>query len=114
MLKNFIFKIRNNLIISKTDKGNCIVILDNHQYISLSNAILTEPEFSKISRNPLPSYINLLNKTCKNTFPTIKKLYQILKIIPMSKNPLIQTLYTFSKIHKPTLYMRPIVRFYKS
>ncbi|XP_043921738.1 histamine H3 receptor-like [Protopterus annectens] len=99
-----------NIRIMKPDKGSGIVIVDNNDYISYMNAMLTENTYSEISRNE----INIAHKRIDTTL--FDMLYQgevdehewrFLQ----NEFPVISGIFGIPKIHKglDNLNFRPIV-----
>src|SRR5436190_23022811 len=66
----------NNLILSKADKGNSIVILDKSNYLVKVNDFINNGNISELKSDPTPSFqlkLRLLLKNCE-TFINKKKI----------------------------------------
>jgi hypothetical protein len=96
------------------DKGNCVVVMDKHEYrekaLSLLNnrntySILKSDHTGKTQR-VLNAMLLLLRKSNIISQATDKKLY--------SSDGLSPRFYGLPKIHKPEIPLRPIVSFVKS
>lgn len=103
----------HNIILSKADKGNCIVLLDKNLYIEKVENFLTLQDFSPIPNNPTIAFFASLKKTLSITNETLKffnsdksKLYSM-----NSQTPL---LYGLPKIHKENCPIRPVVSYSNS
>lgn len=97
---------QKNLVITKADKGNTVVILDKDNYIRRTENMLNDEAFKLLKKDPLNKYKKQVNdclKACNNIIADSEKKH--LKI----NNPKIPKLYTLPKIHKPGDKMRPIV-----
>lgn len=109
-LKNIKSKIKHdNLIVSKADKGNCLVILDRVEYVHKVESFLTENNFKNIETCPL-------NKFIKKTKTYIKVCDNLLKEFNapknlISSNPAMPRLYGLPKIHKDGIPIRPVVSY---
>ncbi|XP_050515797.1 uncharacterized protein LOC126890693 [Diabrotica virgifera virgifera] len=109
-LKSIKLKISSqNLIFSKADKGNCLVILDQDSYNNKVSSFLEENHFTLIPTDPSKRFIGKLKDN-------IKKYSEFLSDheAPYHKlpgNPLIPRLYGLPKIHKVGIPIRPVVSF---
>ena len=95
-----------DLIITKADKGNVIVIMNKEDYIDRTEKMLEDTVYQKINKSPLNKCVSEVNevlKTIKLIIPETDMRW--LKV----SNPKVAKLYTFPKIHKPGEKMRPIV-----
>lgn len=110
IIKSISSKVKdNNLIITKADKGSCLVILDKIDYINKVETFLSQNNFTIVANNPLPKFVNLTKqyiKTCLDLFTLYNKKYNL---IP--SNPMMPRLYGLPKIHKPGVPIRPVVSF---
>lgn len=105
--------ISNNLIISKADKGNCLVILDKPDYVNKVNNFLSSEDFSQINFNPIDKFMTKFKKTIKNTHDSIIFFNSNkFKLTPI--NPLTPRLYGLPKIHKLNVPIRPVVSYCNS
>ncbi|CAH2094625.1 unnamed protein product [Euphydryas editha] len=101
--------IDNDLIISKADKGNAVVILKRTDYQNKVNEVISGEEFSKLSSDPTNKYaaeVRLSVNKSKHIFPknTSKQ-----NVIQMNTNAPI--LYGLPKIHKDNIPIRPVVSY---
>ena len=96
---------RQNVTISKADKGNSIVILDRCEYLRRMELLLSDSKYSELSSNPL-------NKMKAEVNDVLKKYCNIIDKSTMWKlknsNPQVPRMYGLPKIHKPKDNMRPI------
>lgn len=104
----------NNLILTKADKGNSVVILHKHHYDEKVLKFITENQFTVI--NPkFPTFIKTVNSVLKNCTLTISKslAYQL-----SANNTIIPRLYGLLKVHKSDNFtempIRPVVSFTNS
>lgn len=104
---------KDNLVICKADKGNCVVILDKSSYIEKTSSFLNSQDFELLSKNPLNSYSALLRKSLK-THTDFFKTYQVFPSSLISTNPSTPRLYSLPKIHKKEFPIRPVVSFMNS
>lgn len=103
----------NNLIVSKADKGNCIVIMDKILYLDKVEDFLSSDDFSSITTNPTPSFFIYLKKILSITNDTLNFLNSDKsKLYPM--NPQTPLLYGLPKIHKANIPIRPVVSYSNS
>lgn len=95
----------NDITISKADKGNGVVILDNDEYLRRMDLMLEEGDYTLLSTNPL-------NKMKTKVDEVLKKYSCILGRSTIwqlkNSNPQVPRLYGLPKIHKPGQQMRPI------
>ena len=102
----------NNIVITKPDKGNGVVILNRADYTSKMKSILDdETKFKLLTSDPLKSTLKQENKL-RNFLKELKKeniitqeLYD--KLNPIGSKPGI--LYGLPKIHKANVPLRPIL-----
>ena len=109
---------RNDIVISKPDKGNGIVILDKDVYISLleSASVQDTTKFREVSREqprrvgrPSKFYHPLLERE-KHTEKLLTACLPMKLAKELSpKGSRLAHLYGLPKTHKPTLTMRPIL-----
>lgn len=89
----------NNLIVTKADKGNCVVVLDIIQYQEKVLEFLGSPSFKCLSSSPLDKFITKLKATINLTQPSFSVFgFNKYKFTPI--NPSIPKLYGLPKIHK--------------
>ncbi|XP_072389651.1 uncharacterized protein [Diabrotica undecimpunctata] len=109
LLKSIKQKIdRDSLVLSKADKGNCVVILEQTQYIEKVESFLSDNSFVVLEKNPLNTFINKTKAMVKLFNDTITK-YNNRKLIV--SNPITPRLYGLPKIHKHNCPIRPVVSF---
>lgn len=94
----------NDIIISKADKGNNIVIMDKSDYIHRMNLMIESSNNEILVKNPLTAMISEVNKTLNKHKDEIEETIQKLKV----SNPQIPRMYGLAKIHKADRPMRPI------
>ena len=103
-------KIKNdNLIITKADKGNCLVIQDRFTYLEKATNFLQNHSFTNIQKDPTTIFHqklkSQLKQVPKNFFEHFNASPQLFTI----SNPLSPRLYCLPKIHKQEIPYRPIV-----
>lgn len=98
-----------NIIITKADKGNTIVILNETEYVSKSlNLLNNNKVYEKVNVNAVKVAYDNVKKALDNLSLTNRindQLYR--KLIPV--RPVIPRFYGAPKIHKPDIPLRPIV-----
>lgn len=105
-LHKIITDIRNkDVIISKADKGNSVVILDRPEYVRRMEMMLSEGDYTKLSYNPLNKMKSKVHEVLTKHFNTIGKS-TVWKL--KNSNPQVPRMYGLPKIHKPGNNMRPI------
>lgn len=106
-LKTVKRKIRdNNLVVSKADKGNTVVIMDRTEYIEKTEDFLKSGNTIKLKKDPTSKYNTHLKQALKDTNFILTKNEKN-KLINM--NPAIPTLKALPKIHKLNTPIRPVV-----
>lgn len=109
IIKSILHKIKDNdIVITKADKGNCLVILNKIDYINKVESYLILNNFTCLTNNPLP-FINQTKqiiKNCKDLFTVYNKKFNL---IP--SNPMMPRLYSLPKIHKLGVPIRLVVSF---
>lgn len=114
LIKSISTKINShNLIVTKADKGNCLIIMNKLDYINKTESFLIENKFELLPRNPLSKFISIIKTNLKNNnqfFLDLNINYN--KFIP--SNPNIPRLYGLPKIHKDNIPMRPVVSFFNT
>ncbi|XP_072380863.1 uncharacterized protein [Diabrotica undecimpunctata] len=109
LLKSIKQKIyRDSLVLSKADKGNCVVILEQTQYIEKVESFLSDNSFVVLEKNPLNTFINKTKAMVKLFNDTITKFNNRKLIV---SNPITPRLYGLPKIHKHNCPIRPVVSF---
>jgi len=99
----------NNLIVSKADKGNCLVIQDKIMYINKTHTFLDSNGFISFDKDPTNTYNNKLKSTIKHIHPDFFAFFNTSPSSLINPNPLTPLLYSLPKIHKPDTPQRPIV-----
>lgn len=94
-----------DVIYTKADKGNALVILNKSDYLNRMKETVTSTSFTKIPKNPLPKMIKQASQISTD-MSTILKIPKYRLSVP---NPIVPRLYGLPKIHKPGNKMRPIV-----
>ena len=114
VIKQTLAKIKlNSLFLTKADKGNCTIILNESTYFQKTFEAIADMGATKLHVNPLKPYVNKLRTTLKDsseTFQYFNTNYDRFLL----KNPTIPKLYTLPKLHKPNKPHRPIVSFCNS
>ncbi|XP_050518098.1 uncharacterized protein LOC126892578 [Diabrotica virgifera virgifera] len=103
----------NNLIVTKADKGNCLIIMHHSDYIQKTEEFLRNNNFDVLDRSPLNKLVTNLKATLSThkDFLLVHKMKEKTFIL---SNPQIPRLYGLPKIHKPNVPMRPVVSFYNT
>ncbi|MCP4351129.1 MAG: hypothetical protein GY795_37160 [Desulfobacterales bacterium] len=104
-----------NLIIQKSDKGNCVVLIDRADYVTKMEDILSDTsKFRRLTFNPGKEYnfiVNLEKKMRRFLYSLVKKNVlseqTFAKIAPTGSSPGI--LYGLGKVHKAGCPLRPIL-----
>ena len=98
--------IRDNIKITKADKGGAIVIIDVDNYINEANQQINNKEFYKeISNDPTEMKVNNVIKEIKSARSQDQKIATKLEV-QEAKTPVF---YMFPKIHKPDNPGRPMI-----
>ena len=108
VLLDAVFKLKkqDDIIITRADKGNKIVILDRDTYINKAEILLNDRTvYKKLSSNPLKSAQNFFNRELKlilrDNPDLIKRFHSYL--------PKLSYFYGLPKIHKLHMPLRPII-----
>jgi len=103
----------NDLIITKADKGNCVVVLNKGQYVDKVLDFLDSGSFKILNSSPLEKFLVKFNSTINKTLTALSPLgFSKFKLTPI--NPAIPKLYGLPKIHKANVPIRPVVSFCNS
>ncbi|KAG5898342.1 hypothetical protein JTB14_034325 [Gonioctena quinquepunctata] len=89
----------NNLIISRTDEENAIVILEKTDYISKVEKFPISEDFSEVNRNPTKKFQAFLKDTLNSTILSLTS-FNIQKSKLHIMNPLIPLPYGLPKFTK--------------
>ncbi|CAF1253614.1 unnamed protein product [Didymodactylos carnosus] len=105
----------SNLVISKVDKGNAIVVLNKDDYLSKAQELLNDQSaFKKLNSNLTikreHEFINFLLELKRNKLIT-EDHYKIMRPRTGSRTP---EAYFLVKVHKNNLPLRPIISSYDS
>ena len=97
----------NSAIVTKADKGNTLVIIDNNSYIGKVERFIQENDIATLDKDPTNDFAKEINKTLNscNTFFKNETSRRFLK--PM--NPHVPRLNGQPKIHKQDIPIRPVV-----
>ena len=99
-------KMNKDVIITRADKGNKVVILDQTEYFAKLNDVLSDSNtYCKVAANPLKTWQRSYNKKLKEilcNFPDLCKRFS-------AYLPSLPYMYGLPKIHKPGNPRRPIV-----
>jgi len=103
-------KRRNNIIITKADKGNVTVIMDRSDYNKKISTMLFTFPYKIIKKDPTLSYENSIKSTISHLYNSNKISLDLLKYLKPfnSKCP---HFYGCPKSHKKDFPLRPIVDF---
>lgn len=97
----------NNLIITKADKGNTIVIMDKNEYIRKTEEFIKLGPYKEINYN----YTNKFQAKIKRVIKENSELNNYEKKNIIESNPSIPILKCQIKLHKENKPVRPIVSF---
>lgn len=98
--------IEKDLIITKADKGNAVVILEKSDYTQRVQKMLDEGPYIPIKKDPLQKLI----KQMKDTLQSCTTLFNKDDRWKLTcSNPVVPRLYALPKIHKSGNQVRPIV-----
>lgn len=113
-LKSLKNKIKtNDLIVTKADKGSCLVIMNRVDYINKVMNFLDCDEFENINRDPTLPFFSKLKGVLDRTLITLEYFNSSKdKLYPM--NPRTPLLYGLPKVHKDGMPIRPVVSFVDS
>lgn len=99
----------NDLIVSKADKGNAVVILTRNDYLDKVNDVISGNEFLHLPSDPTCKFAKEIRQSVENSdfiFPTTSNKQKILVM-----NPHAPKLYGLPKIHKHNIPIRPVVSY---
>jgi len=108
-LKSIKQKIKDeDLIITKADKGNTVVVMGKSEYQEKTLQFLNNNDVTEIKKDPTNIHQTAVKRTLKNTdlIFTEKEKQRI-----VNPNPKLPTLRSLPKIHKEDCPIRPIVNF---
>jgi len=96
------------ITITKADKGNMTVVMDNSEYEQKMQKLIDESPYIELNQNPILSYQKRIKQVCLDLAQSqkiTKPLYDALRP-DSTKCPI---LYGLPKLHKEGIPMRPIV-----
>ncbi|XP_049842672.1 uncharacterized protein LOC126293473, partial [Schistocerca gregaria] len=99
---------QNNAIVTRADKGNITVIMDEKEYTEKTLDFLKDNNITKLTSDPTARYQRNIQQTLKNINNTFSK-GQIKRMI--QKNPKAPTLNSLPKVHKDNIPIRPVINF---
>ena len=98
---------QDNLIITKADKGNTVVVLDKTAYHQKVNDVIQGDDFERLNSDPTKKFTIELKNAINNT--SYISPDQLKYKIPM--NPRSPSLYGLPKTHKQNIPIRPVVSY---
>ena len=99
-------KRNKDIVITKADKGNKVVILNRDEYEEkLSGVLSDESVYCKLNKNPLKIWQAEYNRNLKSIFANMPSLFNRFK----SYLPSLPYMYALPKIHKADVPLRPII-----
>ncbi|KAI5631461.1 reverse transcriptase (RNA-dependent DNA polymerase) domain-containing protein [Phthorimaea operculella] len=109
IIKNIKNKIKeNNLIVTKADKGNTVIITTKEEYTNKVDDFLKSGQFQVLKKDPTEIY----NREVKNTVNSCESILQHTKphfLIQMNPTP--PRLHGYYKLHKEDQPIRPVVSY---
>lgn len=97
-------------MVTRADKGNCVVVLDRGQYRDNVLDFLNTDSFKLLSTSPSDKFLVKFKSIVNKTQPTFSSFgVSKYKFLPI--NPSVPKLYGLPKIHKPNIPIRPVVSF---
>uniref|UniRef100_A0A5S6R5A3 Reverse transcriptase domain-containing protein n=1 Tax=Trichuris muris TaxID=70415 RepID=A0A5S6R5A3_TRIMR len=104
-------KARDDIVITKADKGNVTVVLAKDEYVNKVNRLLSEDSYQAIDGDPTElcrsSLLQLLTSFIEETKDD--DLQKIARWLRFSNEVISPELYCLPKIHKPEVPFRPVV-----
>lgn len=98
---------QNDLVVSKADKGNTIVILDRVVYNQKVNDIIQGDDFEQLNVDPTKKFTNDIKTATKSSLYIPPNTLR--DLVPM--NPRSPILYGLPKTHKANIPIRPVVSY---
>ena len=99
-----------DIVVSKADKGDAVVIMDVGHYTSLAwNHLSDADTYSLLTEEPVPTIVSGFNsylKRCREDRVIDAWMHDRLKL---TQDTSIQTMYFLPKVHKTPVKLRPIV-----
>ena len=103
----------NNLLVTKADKGNCLVVMNKENYIDKITDFLSSEDFEEINKDPTFSFFSKVKASLDRCLVTLEYFgTNKCRLYPM--NPRTPVLYGLPKIHKEDIPIRPVVSFVDS
>lgn len=99
---------KKKIFITKADKGNCVVVLNENDYNSGMNELIEEGNYVSV-KNPLPKMTRQVNEHRKKYANLFGKYWEKNMLKSYVRVPCI---YGFFKAHKPGNKFRPIIAGY--
>jgi hypothetical protein len=100
----------NNLIVSKADKGNTVVVMERSNYIHKVEEIIHNDDFVLLQSDPTKRFASEIKEAINSVkFIFSDNSYTRNSILEM--NPRSPCLYGLPKIHKESMPMRPVVSY---
>ena len=100
---------RKDLIITNTDKGGAVVIMDTDSYIKEANRQLSDKaSYKQLTQDPTLEHNRMVNQTIerfRNEKLILQKVADGLEV----SNPRTPKIYISAKIHKPNHLRRPVI-----
>ncbi|KAG8236082.1 hypothetical protein J437_LFUL015426 [Ladona fulva] len=96
---------KNNLVIQKADKGNCVVILNKSDYLSKCSDFIEKAKLKVLPKDPTRLFQNAVKKAVREC--NLFSQGEITKLTYMNLMP--PRLYDLPKIHKKDHPIRPVV-----
>ncbi|XP_049853633.1 uncharacterized protein LOC126334934 [Schistocerca gregaria] len=101
----------NNIIVTRADKGNSTVLINNEQYIEKTMDFISSNNITKLKSDPTARFQTYI----KNNLREIRHiLTDKQKQHITQKNPKAPTLRSQPKVHKPHIPLRPVINFMKA
>ncbi|KAI5642939.1 reverse transcriptase (RNA-dependent DNA polymerase) domain-containing protein [Phthorimaea operculella] len=98
---------QNDLVITKADKGNTVVVTSQQEYNEKVNQFLSGDTFVTLNKDPTAKYNKAVNDTILSANSIFSERDRYLK--PM--NPSIPRLHGYYKLHKEDAPIRPVVSY---
>ena len=103
-------KNNENIVITKADKGDTVVIMDTSQYASLAYGHLNDPHtYTRLTDDPTPGIVKAYRKFLRNLYTVGIIDRTTFKFLLPPTDVRTQHMYFLPKLHKVPLKMRPIV-----
>ncbi|KAL4706168.1 hypothetical protein ACJJTC_015036 [Scirpophaga incertulas] len=97
----------NNLIITRADKGNTVVVTKREDYIAKVDQFLCGSLFMPLKKDPTKKFNEAVKGTLQSAYSIFTKDTFKLKIM----NPQAPKLQAYYKLHKPNVPIRPVVTY---